>query len=103
MSKGPGPDSPMDLLEVFKDSEDIVDVPAGSVIIREGDEGNKMFVVMDGEVEITIKGKRIATAARGEIVGEMALISPKAALIRYGITFIVPPVAGLVAHAIGKL
>ena len=34
---------------------------------------------------------------------EMALISPKAALIRYGITFIVPPAAGLLAHAIGKL
>ena len=67
----------MDLLEVFKDSEDIVDVPAGTVIIREGDEGNKMFVVMDGEVEITIKGKRIASAARGEIVGERALISPE--------------------------
>ena len=67
----------MDLLEVFKDSEDIVDFPAGSVIIREGEEGNKMFVVMDGEVEITIKGKRIASAARGEIVGEMALISPE--------------------------
>jgi uncharacterized protein len=34
---------------------------------------------------------------------EMALISPKAALIRYGITFVVPPAAGLLAHAIGKL
>jgi uncharacterized protein len=34
---------------------------------------------------------------------EMALISPKAALIRYGITFIVPPVAGFLAHAIWKL
>jgi len=66
----------MNLLDVFKDSEDIVDFPAGSVIIREGDEGNQMYVVMDGEVDITIKGKRIATATRGDIVGEMAMISP---------------------------
>ena len=66
----------MDLLEVFKDSEDIADFPAGSVIIREGEEGNKMFVVMEGEVEITIKGRLIAKAKRGEIVGEMALINP---------------------------
>ena len=29
---------------------------------------------------------------------EMALIEPKAALIRYGITFIVPPLAGLLAN-----
>lgn len=33
---------------------------------------------------------------------EMALISPKVALIRYGITFIVPPLAGLLAHALSK-
>lgn len=34
---------------------------------------------------------------------EMALINPKVALIRYGITFIVPPVAGLLAHTLGKI
>ncbi len=34
---------------------------------------------------------------------EMALINPKVALIRYGITFIVPPVAGLLAHGLGKV
>lgn len=33
---------------------------------------------------------------------EMALINPKVALLRYGITFIVPPLAGLLAHALGK-
>jgi len=34
---------------------------------------------------------------------EMALIDPKAALIRYGITFIVPPIAGLGAHVISRI
>jgi len=34
---------------------------------------------------------------------EMALINPKAALIRYGITFVVPPIAGLIAYAITRL
>jgi len=33
---------------------------------------------------------------------EMTLISPRVALIRYGITFIVPPLAGLLAHSLGK-
>ncbi|MBT8049411.1 MAG: cyclic nucleotide-binding domain-containing protein [Xanthomonadales bacterium] len=64
----------MDLLEVFKDSEDLQDFPAGSVIIAEGDEGNHMYVVMSGEVSISIQDKVVATAAAGEIVGEMALI-----------------------------
>lgn len=33
---------------------------------------------------------------------EMALIKPRAALVRYGITFAVPPLAGLLAYAIAR-
>ncbi len=59
----------MDLLDVFKDSEDLVEFPAGAVIITEGQKGSHMYVVMQGE------NKLLATAAPGEIVGEMALIN----------------------------
>jgi len=34
---------------------------------------------------------------------EMALVDPKAALIRYAITFIVPPVAGIIAQFAARL
>jgi len=34
---------------------------------------------------------------------EMALIDPKVALVRYGITFVVPPLAGLLASAVSHL
>jgi len=34
---------------------------------------------------------------------EMALIDPRPALIRYGITFIVPPVAGILAEVVDRL
>jgi uncharacterized membrane protein YraQ (UPF0718 family) len=34
---------------------------------------------------------------------EMALIDPKPALVRYIITFVVPPIAGLLAEAAGRL
>jgi CRP-like cAMP-binding protein len=64
----------MDLLEVFKDSEDLVNFPAGSIIIAEGNEGDNMYVVMQGEVSISLQDKVIATASAGEIIGEMALI-----------------------------
>jgi hypothetical protein len=33
----------------------------------------------------------------------MALIEPRAALVRYGITFVVPPFAGLLANAVARL
>jgi len=65
----------MDLLEIFKDSGDLVAFPAGSVIITEGKEGNLMYVVMQGEIAISLKNRVIAMALPGEIVGEMALIN----------------------------
>jgi uncharacterized membrane protein YraQ (UPF0718 family) len=34
---------------------------------------------------------------------EMALIDPQVALVRYGITFVVPPLAGLLANAVSAL
>jgi uncharacterized membrane protein YraQ (UPF0718 family) len=34
---------------------------------------------------------------------EMALIDPQAALVRYAITFVVPPLAGMVANAVVRL
>ena len=65
----------MDLLEVFKDSDDLVEFPADAVIFAEGREGNYMYVVMNGEVSISLNDRVIATASPGEIVGEMALIN----------------------------
>jgi len=65
----------MDLLEIFKDSEDVVDYPVGSVIASEGAEGTHMYVVMKGEVSISIDNRVLATAMPGEIIGEMALIN----------------------------
>lgn len=65
----------MDLLEVFKDSEDVMDFSAGSIIASEGAEGNQMYVVMTGEVTISINNRTMATVLPGEIVGEMALIN----------------------------
>lgn len=65
----------MDLLEIFKDSEDVVAFPAGAVIIEEGQAGEHMYVVMQGEALVSLKGRHLATAHPGEIVGEMALIN----------------------------
>ncbi len=65
----------MDLLEVFKDSEDLLEFPAEAVIFSEGIEGNFMYVVIEGEVSISLHDRVLATAKPGEIVGEMALIN----------------------------
>ena len=65
----------MDLTEVFKDSDDLVEFSAGDVILAEGDLGNHMYVVMEGELSVLLKNRVIAKAGVGDIVGEMALIN----------------------------
>jgi CRP-like cAMP-binding protein len=56
----------------------------GELIFAEGDEGDRMFVVRTGEVEIERDGKVVETLGPGGIFGEMALIdgSPRAATAR---------------------
>jgi CRP-like cAMP-binding protein len=65
----------MDLLEVFQDSADVVDFPSGTVIFSEDTEGKHMYVVVKGQIEVSLHDKVIATLQPGEMVGEMALIN----------------------------
>jgi CRP-like cAMP-binding protein len=43
-------------------------------IFQEGDEGDCMYIVKEGEVDLFYKGKFLTTVERGGIFGEMALI-----------------------------
>ena len=51
-----------------------VDVNAGSVVIREGDPGDRYFAIADGQLEVSQQGHRLATLTRGEGFGEIALV-----------------------------
>lgn len=62
-----------ELGELARLTED-VDVAAGKVLCREGASGQEFFVIMEGEVEVTRRGKSIGTFGSGEFVGEIALI-----------------------------
>jgi CRP/FNR family cyclic AMP-dependent transcriptional regulator len=60
-----------------------VGLPARSVLTREGRTGRECFVLVDGEVQVTIKGEEVARLGPGEIVGEMAIVSgePRSATV----------------------
>lgn len=49
-------------------------VPAGSVVIREGDEGDRMFFIALGRVAVTIGGTSVRTEGPGDCFGEIALL-----------------------------
>jgi CRP-like cAMP-binding protein len=54
---------------------DEVELPAGHVLMRQGDTGHEMFVVARGRVAVERNGSRINELGPGGAVGEMALIS----------------------------
>ena len=49
-------------------------VAPGDEIIRKGDEGNEMFIIVRGEVEVVDDGKRKGTLRDGEFFGETILL-----------------------------
>lgn len=63
---------------------DEVDVPAGQVLMRQGDIGREMFVIASGRVVVEQDGRQINELGPGGVVGEMALISeaPRSATVR---------------------
>ena len=50
----------------------------GEVIFKEGDSGDSMFIVINGEVSIKKKEKIIAKLEKGTSLGEMALLDNEA-------------------------
>jgi MFS family permease len=51
-----------------------VSVSGGDTVFRQGDHGDRFYVVEDGRCEITIDGEKVADAWPGEAFGEIALL-----------------------------
>jgi cAMP-dependent protein kinase regulator len=53
---------------------DELEVPAGKVLIRQGDPGMEAFVIVDGTAKASIRGKGSTVLRPGACFGEMALL-----------------------------
>jgi MFS family permease len=67
-------DLPCPALEGLARALERVEHPAGTVIVREGDQGDCYYALVDGTVDISRKGHHIRTLGRGDGLGEIALL-----------------------------
>lgn len=65
--------SQKDLKLVAKRSEDI-SVPAGKVLVSEGDTGTEFFVILGGTTKVSRHGEEIAQLGPGAFFGDLALL-----------------------------
>lgn len=65
----------MNFLELFRDWEDIEVFRARTVIFSERDPADIMYVILSGEIELTLHGEPLGAEGEGGIIGEMAMIN----------------------------
>ena len=61
-------------INLFKNPNDAQTCHPGYVFFREGDPHDGMYVVLSGEVELTMGGRKLDTVGAGGVFGEIALI-----------------------------
>jgi CRP-like cAMP-binding protein len=83
-------------LEAVERLADTVDLPAGQVLMRQGQTGNELFVISSGSVSVERTGREVARLGPGDTVGEMSLLSegPRLATV----TTLEPTTAFVLGH-----
>lgn len=65
------------MLDLFADWQDQIEYAKGAEIFHETDEADDMFVVLKGEVEVSLKGEPLGAELPGGLIGEMAMINAR--------------------------
>ena len=63
-----------DLIKLFESDAEAIEYAAGDVVFQQGDTGHVMYVVVSGQVELTLNDHHFDTVEAGNIFGELALI-----------------------------
>jgi CRP/FNR family cyclic AMP-dependent transcriptional regulator len=65
--------STRDLQKIAKAGDEVV-MPAGSVIVDQGQTGREAFVILDGTALVRRNNKKVAVLGSGAVVGELSLL-----------------------------
>lgn len=64
------------LAEELADNVEVIELSVGTALIKEGESDNDVYFLISGNLDIVIKGKKVATRSPNDHVGEMAAIEP---------------------------
>ena len=62
------------LAEVVRHGDE-VDVPAGTVLTRQGEPGDEFFVLLTGSAVVEVGGSPVGALGPGDFLGEIALLT----------------------------
>ena len=68
----------MNLQSLFSRADNVRKLAAGEILFEEGAPGDVMYVVLEGQIEVLVRGSVVDSARAGDIVGELALIDSQA-------------------------
>jgi len=71
-------------LDALARAAEVVDFPAGQILMAEGSSGHEFLVIIEGQVEVERGGTIVAKLGPGDYVGELALLDagPRTATVR---------------------
>jgi CRP-like cAMP-binding protein len=71
-------------LRAIAEAVDEVDVPADTLLTKEGATGREFVVIVEGAAEVRRRGRKVNDLGAGDFLGEIALVSrgPRTATVR---------------------
>lgn len=69
--------------DMFRHDPEFIEIKPGDHLFCEGDHGDEMYILIEGEAEITISGMHFENCQPGTFMGELAVIdgSPRYATV----------------------
>jgi len=65
---------PAKTVALFQGAPDVETYAAGDTIFKDGEYGDLMFGLIEGEVELFVRGRVVETIHKGDVFGEGALV-----------------------------